>query len=169
MPRMKNTSYAAIIVLAILATARSASAGGVAGSIGVGAEFEIRGAGGVSANYDAGKFHVGGFFGYFDPQGPNNSEIDVGGRFFYHIASTASSDFGLGGLLGFQSVPNAAGNRQTFLIIEPGFQIRTFIVPNVALSFTVGMEIGTTVSGPSRDELNITGNIIGQGGIHYYF
>ena len=162
---MKKTSFAAIIVFAILATAHSASAGGVAGSIGVGAEFEIRGAGGVSANYDAGRFHVGGFLGYFDPQGPNNSEIDVGGRFFYHIASTASSDFGVGGVLGFQSVPNAAGNRQTFLIIEPGFQIRTFIVPNVALSFTVGMEIGAA----DASELNITGNIIGQGGIHYYF
>jgi hypothetical protein len=168
MRRMKNTSFAAIIVFAILATARSASAGGVAGSIGVGAEFDIRGVGGLSANYDAGKFHVGGFLGYFNPAGDNNTEIDVGGRFFFHLASTASSDFGLGGLIGIQNVPSGA-NRQSFLVIEPGFQIRTFIVPNVALSFTVGMEIGTAVSGPSSDELNITGNIIGQGGIHYYF
>jgi hypothetical protein len=168
MRRMKHTSFAAIIVFAILATARSASAGGVAGSIGVGAEFDIRGAGGVSMNYDAGKFHAGGFLGYFNPAGDNNTEIDVGGRFFFHLASTASSDFGIGGLLGIQNVPNGA-DRRSFLIIEPGFQIRTFIVPNVALSFTVGMEIGTAVSGPSGDELNITGNIIGQGGIHYYF
>lgn len=162
MPRMKKTLLAATIVLA---SAGTASAGGVAGSIGVGAEFEIRGAGGLSVNFDAGKFHVGGFLGYFDPQGPDNSEVDVGGRFFYHLASTASSDFGVGGLIGIQSVPNNAGNRQTFLIIEPGFQIRTFIVPNVALSFTAGMEIGAA----DASELNITGNIIGQGGIHYYF
>ena len=162
MPRMKKTLLAATIVFA---SAGTASAGGVAGSIGVGAEFEIRGAGGLSMNFDAGKFHVGGFLGYFDPQGPNNSEVDVGGRFFYHLASTASSDFGVGGLVGIQSVPNAGGNRQTFLIIEPGFQIRTFIVPNVALSFTAGMEIGAA----DASELNITGNIIGQGGIHYYF
>jgi hypothetical protein len=162
MPRMKKTLLAATIVFA---SAGTASAGGVAGSIGVGAEFEIRGAGGLSVNFDAGKFHVGGFLGYFDPQGPNNSEIDVGGRFFYHVASTASSDFGVGGLIGIQSVPNGAGDRQTFLIIEPGFQIRTFIVPNVALSFTAGMEIGAA----DASELNITGNIIGQGGIHYYF
>lgn len=162
MPRMKKTLLAATIVLA---SAGTASAGGVAGSIGVGAEFEIRGAGGLSVNFDAGKFHVGGFLGYFDPQGPDNSEVDVGGRFFYHLASTASSDFGVGGLIGIQSVPNNAGTRQTFLIIEPGFQIRTFIVPNVALSFTAGMEIGAA----DASELNITGNIIGQGGIHYYF
>jgi hypothetical protein len=168
MPRMKNTSYAAVIVFAILATAHNASAGGVAGSIGVGAEFEIRGAGGLSANYDAGKFHVGGFLGYFNPAGDNNTEIDFGGRFFFHLASTASSDFGIGGILGIQNVPNG-NDRQSILIIEPGFQIRTFVVPNVALSFTVGMEIGSAVSGPSSDELNITGNIVGQGGIHYYF
>lgn len=165
---MKHISSAAIIVFAILATARSASAGGVAGSIGVGAEFDIRGAGGLSANYDGGRFHAGGFLGYFNPAGDNNTEIDVGGRFFYHLASTASSDFGLGGLIGIQNVPNGP-DRASILIIEPSFQIRVFIVPNVALSLTAGMEIGTAVSGPSADELNITGNIIGQGGIHYYF
>ena len=168
MPRMKHTLFAATIVFATLATARSASAGGVAGSIGVGAEFDIRGAGGLSANFDAGKFHVGGFLGYFNPAGDNNTEIDIGGRFFYHLASTASADFGVGGILGIQNVPNGT-DRRSILIIEPGFQIRMFIVPNVAVSVTAGMEIGTAVSGPSGDELNITGNIIGQGGIHYYF
>jgi hypothetical protein len=168
MPRMKHTLFAATIVFAILATARSASAGGVAGSIGVGAEFDIRGAGGLSANFDAGKYHVGGFLGYFNPAGDNNTEIDIGGRFFYHLASTASSDFGIGGLLGIQNLPNG-NDRRSILIIEPSFQIRMFIVPNVAVSVTAGMEIGTAISGPSGDELNITGNIIGQGGIHYYF
>jgi hypothetical protein len=165
MPRMKHTLFAAILVFATLATARSASAGGVAGTVGIGAEFDVRGVGGLSANFDAGKFHVGGFFGYFDPAGANNSEFDIGGRFFYHAVSNASADFGVGGLVGIQSVPNAAGNRQTFLIIEPSFQIRAFIVPSVALSFTAGMEIGAA----DASELNITGNIIGQGGIHYYF
>jgi hypothetical protein len=164
MPRMKHTLFAATIVFATLATARSASAGGVAGSIGVGAEFDIRGAGGLSANFDAGKFHVGGFLGYFDPEGPNNAAIDVGGRFFYHVATTASSDFGVGGMLAIQSI-DAPGGRGTDVLIEPGFQIRTFIVPNVALSFTAGIEIGTG----DVSELNITGNVIGQGGIHYYF
>jgi hypothetical protein len=164
MPRMKKTLLAATIVFATAGTAGTASAGGVPGTIGVGAEFEIQGVGGLSANFDAGKFHVGGFLGYFDPEGPNNAAVDVGGRFFYHVASTASADFGLGGTLAIQST-DSAGGRGTAVLIEPGFQIRMFIVPNVALSFTAGIEIGTA----DASELNITGNIIGQGGIHYYF
>lgn len=162
MPRMKKTLLAAIIVFA---SAGTASAGGVAGSIGVGAEFQLSGIGGLSANFDAGRFHVGGFFGYFDPRGPDNSTVDVGGRFFYHVASTASADFGLGGSLGIQSAVNGAGDRVSNVFIEPSFQIRAFIVPNVALSFTGGIEIGAA----DASELNLTGNIIGEGGIHYYF
>jgi hypothetical protein len=164
MPRMKQTLLIASIVFA---SAGTASAGGQAGSIGVGAEFQLSGIGGLSANYDAGKFHAGGFFGYFDPRGPSNVTVDVGGRFFYHVASTASSDFSLGGSLGIQSINNPAGttNRDTNVFIEPSFQIRMFIVPNVALSFTGGIEIGAA----DASELNLTGNIIGEGGIHYYF
>lgn len=161
MPRMKKTLLAATIVFA---TAGTASAGGVAGTIGVGAEFEVAGAGGLSANFDAGKFHVGGFLGYFDEEGGNNAAIDIGGRFYYHVASTASSDFGIGGTLALQSI-DTAPSRTTNLIIEPGFQIRAFIVPNVALSFTAGIEIATA----DASEVKLTGNIIGQGGIHYYF
>lgn len=163
MPRMKKILLAAIIVFASVGTA---SAGGQAGSIGVGAEFQLSGIGGLSANYDAGKFHAGGFLGYFDPRGPNNVTVDVGGRFFYHVASTAASDFSLGGSLGIQSI-NQAGTttRDTNVFIEPSFQIRMFIVPNVALSFTGGVEIGAA----DASELNLTGNISGEAGIHYYF
>lgn len=163
MPRMKKILLAAIIVFA---SAGTASAGGQAGSIGVGAEFQLSGIGGLSANYDAGKFHAGGFLGYFDPRGPNNVTVDVGGRFFYHVASTAASDFSLGGSLGIQSINQAgATNRDTNVFIEPSFQIRMFIVPNVALSFTGGVEIGAA----DASELNLTGNISGEAGIHYYF
>jgi hypothetical protein len=155
---MKKTLLAATIVFA---TAGTASAGGVAGSIGVGAEFSIGGAGGVSANFDAGKFHVGGFLGYFDTADP--TAIDIGARFFYHIASTASSDFGLGGTLAIQSIDTTP--RTTNVIIEPGFQIRMFVVPNVAMSFTAGLEIATA----DASEIVLTGNVTGLGGIHYYF
>jgi len=147
---MNKTLLATIVVLA---TAGTASAGGVAGSVGVGAEFQLSGIGGLSANYDAGKFHVGGFVGFFDPDGPANT-FDIGGRFFYHVASTPTSDFGVGGGLGIQSLKPAVGDSSTNVFIEPSFQIRMFVVQNVALSFTGGIEIG---------------NISGEAGIHYYF
>jgi hypothetical protein len=161
---MKKTLLAATIVFA---TAGTASAGGVAGSIGVGAEFDIRGAGGLSANFDAGKYHVGGFLGYFNPAGDNNTEIDIGGRFFYHLASTASADFSLGGSLGFQSLNRPAGgnNRATDVFLEPGFQIRAFVVPNVALSFSGGFIIGAA----DASELDVSGNVVAEAGVHYYF
>jgi hypothetical protein len=164
MPRMNKTLLAAIIVFA---SAGTASAGGVAGSFGVGAEFQLSGIGGLSANYDAGKFHVGGFIGYFDPAGGNNTTVDIGGRFFFHIASTAMSDFSVGGGLGIQSTyqPLGMNNRVTNLFLEPSFQIRAFLASNVALSFTGGIEIGTV----DASEVNITGNVIGEAGIHYYF
>jgi len=160
---MKKTILAAIVVLA---TAGTASAGGVAGSIGIGAEFNLSTIGGLSANYDAGKFHVGGFFGYFDPDGDNNDDINIGGRFFYHVASTASSDFSVGGSIAIQSQADpAGGNRFTLVFVEPGFQIRMFVVQNVALSFLGGISVG---AGDAND-VRFTGSITGQGGIHYYF
>ena len=166
MPRMTKILLAAMIVIATAGTAR---AGGQPGSFGVGAEFQLSGIGGLSANYDAGKFHVGGFLGFFDPQGINNTTVDLGGRFFYHIASTAMSDFGVGGGLGIQSVYNNPGTmgatRLTNVFIEPSFQIRAFLAANVALSFTAGIEIGTV----DASEVNVTGNISGEAGIHYYF
>jgi hypothetical protein len=163
MPRMKKILLAMTIVIA---TAGTASAGGQPGSIGVGAEFQISGVGGLSVNYDTGQFHVGGFLGFFDPAGPDNTTIDIGARFFYHIASTATTDFGLGGSIGIASDDNPdPADRTTSLFLEPGFQIRAFVATNVALSFTGGFVIGAV----DASEVDITGNVSGQAGVHYYF
>lgn len=160
---MKKTLLASAIVLAMAGTA---SAGGAPNTIGVGAEFQLSGIGGLSANYDAGQFHVGGFLGFFDPAGDNNTTVDIGGRFFWHIASSASADFSLGGSLGIQNAHAAgSGDSITNLFIEPSFQIRAFITPNVALSFTGGFEVGAA----DADEVNITGQAVVEGGVHYYF
>lgn len=167
---MKTTFLAAMIVIASVASVGTARAGGQPNSIGIGAEFQINGTGGLSLNYDAGKFHAGGFFGYSDLRGPNNVTVDVGGRFFFHLASTATSDFSLGGSLGIRSANDAPGdpnnsNRHTDVFLEPSFQIRAFIVPNVALSFSGGIIIGAA----DASELSVAGNIVGECGIHYYF
>jgi hypothetical protein len=160
---MKQTLLALAIVFSTVSVAH---AGGQPGSIGVGAEIQLSGVGGLSVNYDTGKFHVGGFFGINDPDGPENTRVDIGGRFYYHVATSAMSDFSLGGSIGVRS-DDAGPNidRTLDIYIEPGFQIRAFITPNVALSFTGGLSIAAgDVSG-----IAIDGEVTGVAGVHYYF
>ncbi len=158
-----------LTTLFVIGAAGAAHAGGQAGSIGVGAEYTLSGIGGVSVNYDAGPFHVGGSLGYSDPAGPNNSRFQIAGRFFYHVHHSAFADFGLGGQIGLDSVPGAMGaNRGTNLFIEPGFEIRAFLSSNVALSANGGFVIGTA----DASEFDIRGSttgVAGGFGIHYYF
>lgn len=155
-----------IVAMLLGAAAGAAHAGGAAGSIGVGAEEQLSGVGGVSVNYDTGLFHVGGFLGFFDGNNDNDDVFNIGGRFFYHVAKSASADFSVGGSIGIQSQnnPDPVG-RQTFLYLEPGFQIRAFITPNVALSFTGAISIGTV----DASDVRIGGDLTGTAGVHYYF
>jgi hypothetical protein len=160
---LKTTLLAAVLVSAASGVAR---AGGQSGSIGVGAEFQLNPfTGGASLNYDAGDFHVGGFLSFADDDGPNNTEYSLGGRFYYHVHSTAMADFGVGGTIGvFSFEPGMGADRQTAIFVEPGVQIRLFIASNVAISASTGITIGVA----DADGVAVTGQTIG-GGIHYYF
>jgi len=168
---MSKTSLLASVLLC--AAAGTAGAGGQAGSIGVGAEYQLNGIGGLSVNYDGGMFHVGGSLGYADPQGPVGGTFQLAGRFYYHVHHTAFADFGIGGSIGFDSLP-VMNNRNTEVYIEPGFEIRAFLSSNVALSATGGIVIGAADAGG----VGISGSTIGGTGgpafgagvgIHYYF
>lgn len=171
---MKKATLLAALVMA--ATAGTASAGGSPGSLGLGAEYALTsvnlgalgtaGIGGVSLNYDAGDFHVGGLLGFSDGDGANNTDFVLGGRFYYHVHSTAMADFGVGGALSFFSEdgPDPDG-RASLMFLEPGIQIRAFITPNVALSFTAGIAIGVV----DASGISIGGQATGSAGIHYYF
>jgi hypothetical protein len=164
--RMSKTSLLATVF--VFAAAGIAHAGGQAGSVGLGAEYELNGIGGVSLNYDAGQFHVGGLLGFEDPSGPNNTLFELGGRFFYHVHKTAMADFGLGGNLGLASVPPGGpgmGQRTTDVFIEPGFEIRLFVASNVAISFMAGISIGVV----DASGILITGQPTAAAGVHYYF
>ncbi|HEY4055418.1 MAG TPA: hypothetical protein VGM39_02380 [Kofleriaceae bacterium] len=170
---MKKTLLAAALVVA--GSAGSAFAGGSPGSIGVGAEYLIAGgygiaptgapniAGGPSINYDTGAFHVGGFLTIADGDGSNNTEIGIGGRFYYHVASSAMADFSVGGAIGVLSFDG--NERQNYIFIEPGAQIRAFIVPNVALSASIGLSIA---AGDAPSVIVLGGQTV-TAGIHYYF
>ena len=161
-----------LVSMIVLGLAGAAHAGGQAGSIGVGAEYQLSGGGGLSVVYDAGLFHVGGMVGFDDPQGANNTVFELAGEFYYHVHHSAFADFGLGGSLGFDSVPVVApmgtNQRNTEVYLEPGFQIRAFLSSNVALSATAGLVIGTV----DASRVAITGQNVGAAGgvgIHYYF
>jgi hypothetical protein len=160
-----------LAMLFVMATAGAASAGGSEGSIGIGGEYQLNGIGGASFNYDAGKFHVGAFLGLDDPAGDDNTDFNVGARFYYHVASTAMSDFSVGGSVGLLSdgIPPTGGvgdgERNTNLYIEPGFQIRAFVASNVALSFTGGLVIRAL----DDEGLSFGAQPTGIAGVHYYF
>ncbi|HTL33369.1 MAG TPA: hypothetical protein VL326_09600 [Kofleriaceae bacterium] len=171
-----------VATVMVLASAGVANAGGQEGSIGVGAEYQISGLGGASMNYDAGMFHAGGFLAFYDAKGANNTVFEVGGRFYYHLHSTAMSDFGLGGSIGIANVDrNAFGGMAaesaTLIFVEPGMQIRLFLASNVALSVAAGIVIGTS----DADGVGVTGQsfsgnsslsglgFTGGAGVHYYF
>ena len=160
-----------LAMLFVMATAGVASAGGSEGSIGVGAEQQLSGTGGASFNYDGGKFHVGAFLGLNDPDGADNTDFTVGARFYYHVASTAMSDFSIGGSVGILSdatpnpIPGMDGTRDTKLYIEPGFQIRAFVASNVALSFSGGIVIRALDDSGVAVDAQLTAGA----GVHYYF
>jgi hypothetical protein len=148
----------------------AAHAGGQEGSVGVGAEVQLSGISGVSVNYDAGAFHVGGLLGYGDDLFMQADYFQVGARFYYHVHSTAMSDFGIGGNLGIASVRDQPDpdNRSSYVYLEPGIQIRLFLAANVALAFTGGVALGLN----DADGVSISGQGTGfnfGGGVHYYF
>ena len=162
---IKQTLLATCLVAA---TAGAASAGGSAGSLGVGGEVQLNGLlGGISANYDMGDFHLGGFLGFDDDGGENDTDVSLGARFYYHVASSAMADFGIGGAFGVgifgSGMPMV--DSATLVFIEPGFQIRAFIAGNVALSFTGGITLGVA----DADGVSVGSQVTGIAGVHYYF
>jgi hypothetical protein len=167
---MKNILFTVASVASLCALSTPAWAGGSSGSPGVGGEFQTSGLGGLSVNYDMGEFHVGGFLGYYDNEGDDNSIVELGARFYYHIHTTAMSDFGVGGSFGVGLFDNPApADDTTALFIEPGFQIRAFVTSNVALSFTGGLSISASDSIGGAYDFALTSDFVGAGGVHYYF
>lgn len=166
---MKKLLLTSAFAAASLFALAPASAGGSKGSLGVGAESTLSGVGGLSLDYDAGLFHVGGFLSFVDDEGDNNTDIGIGGRFYYHLHSTANSDFGLGGNLGIvfdnDPTPPPDGSSNTLLYLEPALQIRAFVATNVALSFSAGLSLGLA----DASGVALTGHLNGAAGVHYYF
>jgi hypothetical protein len=167
----KNLGFLLVFAL-VTASAGTAAAGGQAGSFGVGVETDLLGSGGLSLNYDAGRFHTGGFLGYSSDGGivggGGDDLLQFGGRFYYHLHSTAMSDFSVGTSLGLAFVDQGQGNDNlSVLYLQPGFQIRLFLSSNVAFSAAAGLGIATL--DVDTVVLGTRGNLFAGLGLHYYF
>lgn len=132
------------VIAAALLVSSSAFAGGSKGSIGVGAEVQLSGLSGIGVDFDGGQFHVGGLFSAANPDGPDNGVVDIGGHFYFHVASTSMADFGLGGAIGIQMnrLGDPSDDNETNIFIDPGFQVRAFLNSNVSINLTGGFSIG---------------------------
>jgi hypothetical protein len=158
-----------ISLVSLLLASSPAWAGGSPNSFGVGVEAALTDGGadvgGISANYDFGAFHLGGFLGVEDPAGTNNTRLELGARFYYHLHSSALADFGIGGGLAYANVPGPGDTKNDELYLSPGLQMRAFIVSNVALSFSAGIALGLG----DADGVVLNGQLTSAAGIHYYF
>lgn len=167
---MRKLMISFVFLATVAATSSAAWAGGSPNSLGVGAESVFTGLGedaigGISANYDMGAFHFGGYLGVADPAGADNTSLQLGARFFYHLHSSAMADFGVGGTLAYANVPVANGEKDDLVYLVPGLQIRAFIASNVALSFSSGIALGLG----DADGVALNGQLTSSAGIHYYF
>jgi hypothetical protein len=150
----------------------------------VGAAAFVSGVAGPDVVYDFGVWHIEGLLGFsrFDANGgPNPPAVtifDFGVSAWYHLNVGDSSDFSLGGGLGFiNASTNMGGGSANATVLEPGAQVRAFITPNVALSarlglsFIFGDSFGNPFSpgGGTQEGIFFGGQFMGGFGFNYYF
>jgi hypothetical protein len=120
---------------------------------------------GLSIVYDPGMWHIDTLLALSG--GTGRTDFEIGGRFWYHLASSRSADFSGGAGLAYEHLGGVGMMAsQNFVLIEIGALIRIFITPNVAIGTATGLTIGTADAdgyqfGPS--------NLIGAASVHYFF
>ena len=169
---MKTTKVLAgsAIVASFLAFGRGAAAQASPGPFGLGAEVTTTGIAGALFVYDPGNFHIDVIAGadFYH----NGSTVEAAGRFFFPVSRGHGADFSIGPGIGFEHIdyppgtdPNAPTNR---VHLEGAFQIRAFVVPNVAVEASAGL--GTVIAnGNDNNSFHFGGEVGGQFGIVYFF
>lgn len=111
-----------------------------------------------------GRFHLDGLFGLYH-EGATN--LDFGANGWYHIHAASAADFSVGA--GLMLIRRRIGERsaQWDFLLNMGAQIRTFIVPNVALLGSAG--IGIYIPDTGDVAINVSGTLVGSVGLAYYF
>jgi len=147
--------------------ASHSSGGGGHGPIGLGGIAYLAGGQnttGLSLAYDPGAWHIDTVLSV---TGNNPNNFGLGGRFWYHLAATGSSDLSAGAGLSYQRIGGQGMMAaQNDLFIELGGLIRMFLVQNVAVSFGAGIVIATADA--SGYNVGST-TLIGAAGVHYFF
>ena len=184
--RKLHASFSSLLGALVLIAAPGAAnaAHGTEHGIGVGVAQTLAGISGGTFVYDASAFHIVGLLGFQsvdrDPAN-DSSAFALGGQFLFHVSTTAQSDFSLGGGLTIVEVKNTPGaGDETNVDIEGLAQIRAFIVPNVALSASLGLLIvtvndvailrdGAIVDGGGKNSIGLGGQVVGNFGLTYFF
>ena len=111
-------------------------------SIGVGVEQTLGGIGSATFVYDAGRWHIDALLGFrtVDVGADDYREISLAGRFFFTIHRAERADFSIGGGIGLINT-DLADEGGTAIHLEGAAKIRAFLVPNVALSASLGLLI----------------------------
>jgi len=146
--------------------------GGAHGKFGVGGIAFMGGTSGLSLAYDTGPWHIDSVISY---AGVNDTDVfTIGGRFWYHVKSSANADLSLGGGGSLQHVaPPGPANSNDFVYIEAGLQIRVFLASAVSLSLSSGLVVGAAdADGLSLGQRGVNGNpagLVSDAALHYYF
>ena len=112
--------------------------------IGLGASAFLSGLAGVQVDYDTYAWDVEGLFAFADRDTGNNMSrtyLQAGVRGWFHLHHGSSSDFSVGGGLGFLNASGGGMNSATTTLIEPGVRARVFVTPNVAVHAMLGLSI----------------------------
>jgi hypothetical protein len=152
-------------------------------AIGIGIERTLGGIAAATFVYDAGSWHIDALVGVLnvdrDPA-DDYMRVVVAGRFFYVVHRAERADLSLGGGVGFISeADETAGDEdETNIHIEAAAQIRAFLVPNVAISASLGVLVieaddrvigGADEGNDGVGVISLSGDVVGAFGLTYFF
>lgn len=150
-------------------TTHAASGGGP--GLGIGASAFILGPAGPEVTYDFGVFHLSGLLSFDTrdrgPMGQSETLINFGVSGWYHLHMGASSDFSLGGGIGYSH--DTAGNGNSAVTLDPGAMVRVFVTPNVAVHARLGLQFAFDNAGPINEHFGLGGQFLGAFGFTYFF